>query len=175
MPGAAGRFDAGIENAIRFILTSPHFLFREEPDPATVSAGAVYPVSDLELASRLSFFLWSSVPDDQRLTVATQGRLKEPSVLDRQVRRMLADPKSKALVDNFAAQWLFVCNLQSVLPDTASERRSRPEGRREVESTPAVCPDGAPARASPGCMGGLTLQKCAQPWQTTTTTSLSNQ
>src|SRR4029079_18408336 len=71
-----------------------------------------------ELASRMSFFIWSSVPDDQLLTIAAQGRLKDPAVLERQVKRMLADPKSKALVDNFAAQWLFVRNLQSVLPDT---------------------------------------------------------
>jgi mono/diheme cytochrome c family protein len=113
-----GTFDTGIEYALRFILTSPKFLFRDEPDPANVAAGAVYPVTDLELASRLSFFLWSSVPDDQLITVAAQGKLREPAVLERQVRRMLVDPKSKALVDNFAAQWLFVRNLQSVLPDT---------------------------------------------------------
>jgi len=113
-----GAFDIGIEYALRFILTSPKFLFRDEPDPANVAAGAVYPVTDLELASRLSFFLWSSVPDDQLITVAAQGKLREPAVLERQVRRMLVDPKSKALVDNFAAQWLFVRNLQSVLPDT---------------------------------------------------------
>jgi len=111
-------FDTGIESALRFILTSPKFLFRDEPDPANVAAGTVYPVSDLELASRMSFFIWSSVPDDQLLTIAAQGRLKDPAVLERQVKRMLADPKSKALVDNFAAQWLFVRNLQSVLPDT---------------------------------------------------------
>jgi cytochrome c5 len=115
-----GTFESGIENALRFILTSPMFIFRDEPDPASVTAGAVYPVSDLELASRLSFFLWSSVPDDQLLTAAAQGKLKDPSVLERQVRRMLADSRSKALVDNFAAQWLFVRNLQSVMPDTAT-------------------------------------------------------
>ena len=113
-----GTFDAGIENALRFILTSPRFLFRDEPDPAGVAAGSVYRVTDLELASRLSFFLWSSVPDDELLAVATQGKLKDPVVLERQVRRMLADRKAKALVTNFAAQWLFVRNLQSVLPDT---------------------------------------------------------
>jgi hypothetical protein len=113
-----GTFDTGIENALRFILTSPRFLFRDEPDPSNVAPGAVYSISDLELASRLSFFLWSSVPDDQLLAVATQGRLKDPVVLERQVKRMLADSRSKALVDNFAAQWLFVRNLQSFLPDT---------------------------------------------------------
>jgi mono/diheme cytochrome c family protein len=111
-------FDTGIETALRFILTSPKFLFRDEPDPPNVPAGTVYPVSDLELASRMSFFIWSSLPDDQLLTVAAQGKLRDPAVLERQVKRMLADPKSKALVDNFAAQWLFVRNLQSVLPDT---------------------------------------------------------
>jgi hypothetical protein len=116
----SGTFDSGIENAVRFILTSPKFIFRDEPDPASVTAGAVYPVSDLELASRLSFFLWSSVPDDQLLTAASQGKLRDPAVLERQVRRMLADSRSKALVDNFAAQWLFVRNLQSFLPDTAT-------------------------------------------------------
>jgi mono/diheme cytochrome c family protein len=115
-----GTFDNGIESAVRFILTSPKFIFRDEPDPANLTAGTVYPVSDLELASRLSFFLWSSVPDDQLLAAATQGRLKEPAVIERQVRRMLADPKSSALVDNFAAQWLFLRNLQSFLPDTAT-------------------------------------------------------
>ena len=132
-----GTFDAGIENALRFILTSPKFLFRGEPDPPTVAAGAVYPVTDLELASRLSFFLWSSIPDDQLLTLATQGKLKDPAVLERQVRRMLADPRSKALVDNFAAQWLFVRNLQSFLPDTQTfpnfDDNLRQAFRRETE------------------------------------------
>jgi hypothetical protein len=132
-----GTFDAGIEDALRFILTSPKFLFRDEPDPASAAPGAVYPVSDFELASRLSFFLWSSVPDDQLLTAATQGKLKDPAVLDRQVRRMLADPRSKALVDNFAAQWLFVRNLQSFAPDTATfpnfDDNLRQAFRRESE------------------------------------------
>src|SRR5207247_9474006 len=82
-----GTFDTGIEHALRFMLTSPKFLFRDEPDPANVPAGAVYPVTDLELASRLSFFLWSSVPDDQLITVAAQGRLRAPAVFDRQARR----------------------------------------------------------------------------------------
>ena len=110
-------FDAGIENALAFILTAPKFLFRTESDPPNVAAGAIYQVSDLELASRLSFFLWSSVPDDELLNVAAQGKLKDPAVLDQQVRRMLADPKSEALVQNFAGQWLFLRNLQSLMPD----------------------------------------------------------
>jgi hypothetical protein len=132
-----GSFDAGIEDALRFMLTSPKFLFRDEPDPANVAAGSIYPISDFELASRLSFFLWSSVPDDQLLTVAAQGKLKDPAVLERQVRRMLSDPKSEALVDNFAAQWLFVRNLQSFLPDTATfpnfDDNLRQAFRRESE------------------------------------------
>ena len=119
------------------MLTSPKFLFRDEPDPANVAPGAVYPISDFELASRLSFFLWSSVPDDQLLSVAAQGKLKDPAVLERQVRRMLIDPRSKALVDNFAAQWLFVRNLQSFLPDTATfpnfDDNLRQAFRRESE------------------------------------------
>jgi hypothetical protein len=130
-------FDAGIENAVRFVLTSPRFLFRDEPDPPSVAPGTVYQVSDLELASRLSFFLWSSVPDDELLSVATQGKLKDPAVLERQVRRMLGDPRSKALVDNFAAQWLFVRNLQSFAPDTATfpnfDDNLRQAFRRESE------------------------------------------
>ena len=112
-----GNFESGIENALRLILASPKFLFRSESDPASVAAGSVYHVSDLDLASRLSFFLWSSIPDDELLNVAAQGKLKDPAVLDREVRRMLADPKAEALVNNFAEQWLFLRNVQSVLPD----------------------------------------------------------
>ncbi len=112
-----GNFESGIENALRLILASPKFLFRSESDPAGVAPGSVYHVSDLDLASRLSFFLWSSIPDDELLNVAAQGKLKDPAVLDREVRRMLADPKAEALVNNFAEQWLFLRNVQSVLPD----------------------------------------------------------
>jgi mono/diheme cytochrome c family protein len=112
-----GNFEAGIENSLRLILASPKFLFRSEPDPAGQTAGSVYRVSDLELASRLSFFLWSSVPDDELLNAATQGKLKDPAGLEKQVRRMLADPKAQALVNNFAGQWLFLRNLQSVAPN----------------------------------------------------------
>ena len=115
-----GSFESGIENSLRLILASPKFLFRTEPDPAHVAPGSVYHVSDLELASRLSFFIWSSIPDDELLTVAAQGKLKDPAVLDRQVRRMLADPKAEALVNNFAEQWLFLRNVQSVAPDEAT-------------------------------------------------------
>jgi Protein of unknown function (DUF1592)/Protein of unknown function (DUF1588)/Protein of unknown function (DUF1587)/Protein of unknown function (DUF1585)/Protein of unknown function (DUF1595) len=112
-----GNFEGGIENALAFILTAPKFLFRTESDPPNAVAGGVYRVNDVELASRLSFFLWSSIPDDELLNVAAQGKLKDPAVLDQQVKRMLADPKSQALTRNFAGQWLFLRNLQSAKPD----------------------------------------------------------
>jgi Protein of unknown function (DUF1592)/Protein of unknown function (DUF1588)/Protein of unknown function (DUF1585)/Protein of unknown function (DUF1587)/Protein of unknown function (DUF1595)/Cytochrome C oxidase, cbb3-type, subunit III len=132
-----GNFETGIENALRLILASPKFIFRSEPDPARVAAGTVYHVTDLDLASRLSFFLWSSIPDDELLNVAAQGKLKDPAVLDRQVRRMLADPKAQALVNNFAEQWLFLRNVQSVLPDQATfpdfDDNLRQSYRRETE------------------------------------------
>ncbi len=107
-----GTFETGIEQGLRLILANPKFLFRTEP----VAPGQAQPVSDLELASRLSFFLWSSIPDDELLSVALQDRLSQPAVLERQVRRMLADPKSRALVDNFASQWLMLRNLKSHIP-----------------------------------------------------------
>jgi len=112
-----GNFDAGIESALQFILASPEFLFRFEADPADLAPGSRYRISDLALASRLSFFLWSSVPDEQLLTLAAQKKLHEPAVLEQQVRRMLADPKSDALTTNFAEQWLFLRNLKSVAPN----------------------------------------------------------
>jgi len=112
-----GSFDRGIELAARAVLVSPKFIFRVERDPAGVAAGAPYRISDLELASRLSFFLWSSIPDDELLDVASQGRLRSPGVLEKQVRRMLADPRSQALVSNFAGQWLHVRNLRNTTPD----------------------------------------------------------
>jgi len=110
-------FDAGIENALRLILTNPKFLFRTESDPAGAAPGSMHPVSDLELASRLSFFLWSTIPDDQLITVASQGKLKDPAILEQQVKRMLADDRSEALVKNFAGQWLLLRNLPNVQPD----------------------------------------------------------
>jgi hypothetical protein len=132
-----GNFESGIENALRLILASPKFLFRSESDPARVAAGGVYRVSDLDLASRLSFFLWSSIPDDELLSVAEQGKLSDPAVLDREVRRMLADPKAEALVNNFAEQWLFLRNVQSVSPDEATfpnfDDNLRQSFRRETE------------------------------------------
>jgi mono/diheme cytochrome c family protein len=114
---ADGDFDAGIEMALSAVLVSPHFLFRIEQEPPSAAAGTVYRVSDLDLASRLSFFLWSSIPDDELLNVAIAGKLHEPVVLERQVRRMLADARSEALVTNFASQWLHLRNLDSITPD----------------------------------------------------------
>ncbi|MCY4025027.1 MAG: DUF1592 domain-containing protein [Acidobacteria bacterium] len=134
---ATGGFEAGIELAIRRLLVSPEFLFRTEAEPPDAASGtrspAVvadapasrpenadlegYAVSDVELASRLSFFLWSSIPDDELLDLATQGRLRDPVVLETQVRRMLADGRSQALVDNFAGQWLYLRNVPSLTPD----------------------------------------------------------
>jgi uncharacterized protein DUF1592/uncharacterized protein DUF1588/uncharacterized protein DUF1585/uncharacterized protein DUF1595 len=112
-----GDFDAGIEMAVAAVLVSPQFLFRVEPDPAGVPSNTPYRISDLELASRLSFFLWSSIPDDPLLKAAETGTLHQPAVFERQVRRMLADPRSRALVDNFAEQWLRLRNLDSITPD----------------------------------------------------------
>ena len=110
----------GIEQGLRLILASPKFLFRTEAaaslDSKTGPAAAVARVSDIELASRLSFFLWSSIPDEELLTLATKGSLSQPAVLERQVKRMLADPKSRALVDNFASQWLMLRNLKGHIP-----------------------------------------------------------
>jgi cytochrome c5 len=112
-------FEGGVQLALERLLADPRFLFRLEPDPPTVAPGSVYPLSNLELASRLSFFLWSSVPDDELLDVAGSGRLNNPIMLERQVRRMLSDSRSRALVDNFAGQWLQLRNLRNVSPDTA--------------------------------------------------------
>jgi hypothetical protein len=114
---AKGSFEAGIQMALRRILASPSFVFRVESDPAGSAPGTIHRVSDVELASRLSFFLWSSIPDDALLEEAIAGRLRTPAALERQVRRMLADPKSKALVQNFAGQWLHVRNLRNIAPN----------------------------------------------------------
>ncbi len=117
---AEGGFDAGIQAAVERILVDPEFLFRIETDPAGAPAGTPYRLADLELASRLSFFLWSSIPDDELLDVAAAGRLSEPDVLDEQIERMLADARSKALVENFAGQWLQLRKLRNATPDTAT-------------------------------------------------------
>ena len=110
---AGGSFDKGVEAALRATLDSPNFLFREERDPAGAKPGSVYKLDDYELASRLSYFLWSSMPDDELMDLAQKGRLRDPTVLDQQVRRMLADTKAKSLVSNFAGQWLFLRNVAS--------------------------------------------------------------
>ena len=110
-------FDARIQLGLQMILADPEFLFRVEYDPPDLADGTVYRVSDLELASRLAFFLWSSIPDDELLDVATRGELGDPAVLRQQVRRMLADARSRALVENFAGQWLVLRNIKDVEPD----------------------------------------------------------
>jgi mono/diheme cytochrome c family protein len=113
---ASGSFDAGVQLAVQKVLVSPDFLFRVERDPADARPGTLYRISDLELASRLSFFLWSSIPDDELLDVAARGRLKG-AVLEEQVRRLLKDPRSASLVSNFAGQWLQARNIRHALPD----------------------------------------------------------
>jgi hypothetical protein len=112
-----GGFENGIEMAVRAVLASPSFLFRIERDPAGLAPNAVYRLGDVELASRLSFFLWSSIPDDALIDLATRGKLSDPAVLEQQVRRMLADPRSETLVSNFAEQWLYLRNLRAANPD----------------------------------------------------------
>ena len=114
---AAGGFEAGIGSALSAVLVSPEFLFRIERDPAAVAPATAYRISDLALASRLSFFLWSSIPDEDLLAAAERGELHRPKVLEKQVRRMLADPRAGSLVENFAAQWLYLRNLDSFTPD----------------------------------------------------------
>jgi hypothetical protein len=115
---AQGSFDAGIQLALRRLLASPAFVFRIEQDPADAAPGTAFAVSDVELASRLSFFLWSGPPDDELLTVAASKRLHEPDVLAAQVRRMLHDPRAAALAENFAGQWLHLRNLETIKPNT---------------------------------------------------------
>ncbi len=112
-----GSFEDGVEYALRLLLASPQFLVRAEREPATVRAGEIYRITDLELASRLSFFLWSSIPDDELVAVAAQGKLRQPVVLAQQVRRMLKDPRSEALVTNFGQQLLYLRNLPATSPD----------------------------------------------------------
>jgi hypothetical protein len=134
---ARAGFDAGIESAVRVILTSPKFLFRDEPDPAGVAPGSLYALDDSALASRLAFFLWSAPPDDELLELAGQGKLSDESVFESEIERMLADPRASALVENFAGQWLFLRNLQSARPDTEEfpdfDDNLRRAMRRETE------------------------------------------
>ena len=132
-----GSFDTGIQLALERLLISPDFLFRVEPDPTDIAPGTVYALSDLELASRLSFFLWSSIPDAELLEVAERGGLQDPAVLEQQTRRMLADSRSKSLVQNFAGQWLYLRNVRSVVPDAAAfpefDENLRDAFRQETE------------------------------------------
>src|SRR5262249_14689186 len=133
----SGGFDRGIQAALERILVSPQFLYRIERDPDGTNAGAVYRVADLDLASRLSFFLWSSIPDDELIKVAAAGPLSAPPVLERQVRRMLADPKSDAFIENFFGQWLFVRNVALTKPDPKTfpefDERLRAAFQQETE------------------------------------------
>jgi hypothetical protein len=110
-------FDEGIRQAVTVILASPFFLYRTEPVPQTVAAGGTYKINDLELASRLSFFLWSSSPDEELLNLASSGHLRDPGVLEKQVHRMLADKRSESLASNFAYQWLGMGKLSEITPD----------------------------------------------------------
>ena len=112
-----GNFETGVRTAIQAILASPEFVFRFEKTPASAAPGKNYRITDLELASRLSYFLWSSAPDEQLVAVASQGKLRQPAVLEQQVRRMLTDPKSEALSTVFADQWLHLQNLRESNPD----------------------------------------------------------
>ena len=134
---ASDGFDAGIQSALRVILTSPKFLFRDEPDPAGVAPGSLYALDDSALASRLAFFLWSAPPDDELLDLAAQDKLSDERVFEQQVDRMLADPRASALVENFAGQWLYLRNLQSVTPDIEEfpnfDDNLRQAMRRETE------------------------------------------
>jgi hypothetical protein len=110
-------FDSGIRAVVQTLIADPEFVFRFEHTPPNVAPGTNYRISDLELASRLSYFLWSSAPDEQLIAIASQGNLKAPAVLERQVRRMLADPRSESLSTVFAAQWLQLQNLKDVQPE----------------------------------------------------------
>jgi hypothetical protein len=130
-------FDAGIELALSAVLVSPQFLFRVEREPPGLPPNTAYKVSDLDLASRLSFFLWSSTPDDELLGLAERNELHKPEVFEKQVRRLLADGRSRALATNFAAQWLHLRNLDSIVPDlrlfTDFDDNLRKAFRRETE------------------------------------------
>jgi hypothetical protein len=128
-----GGFEAGIRLALQKILVSPEFLFRAELDPPNAAPGTVYRISDVELASRLSFFLWSSIPDDELLSVAENGRLHDPAVLKAQVTRMMADPRSESLIKNFVGQWLFLRNVARISPDTTTFMTFDENLRRSME------------------------------------------
>ena len=131
---ARGDFETGLQEALARLLVAPRFLYRVEQEPAAVAAGAVYRISDTELASRLSFFLWSSIPDEQLLDLAAKGRLREPATLQQQVKRMMADPKADAFVSNFAGQWLYLRELANIQTEAAGfSENLRQSFRRETE------------------------------------------
>src|SRR5580698_9131129 len=133
----SGNFEAGIQNGIIAIIASPKFLYRAEPPPVGLAPGTNYRISDLELASRLSFFLWSTVPDDELLAIAEQGKLKDPKIFEQQVRRMLSSERSRSLVTNFGAEWLKLRDLDTIDPDPFIypnfDPSLRTAFRREVE------------------------------------------
>ena len=129
-----GDFDSGIQEALARVLVAPRFVYRAEEEPATIASGQAYRVSDIDLASRLSFFLWSSIPDDELIEVATKGRLRDAKVLNQQVKRMLADAKADALVENFAGQWLYLRELDHVQSEAKNfDENLRQSFRRETE------------------------------------------
>jgi hypothetical protein len=129
-----GNFDAGIQRAVARVLVDPQFLFRFEREPANVAPGTPYRLTDIELASRLSFFLWSSIPDETLMADARRGALKDPAILEKQVGRMLADPKADALVSNFAGQWLMLRELRNARPDSPDwDGNLRQSFQRETE------------------------------------------
>lgn len=129
-----GGFEAGIQQALARILVGPHFVFRFESDPEDLAPGAVHRITDLELASRLSFFLWSSIPDDELLRLAAHDKLHEPAVLEQQTKRMLADPRSAALVTDFGGQWLYLRELKNQRPESKEfDENLRDAFKRETE------------------------------------------
>ena len=126
--------EQGIQLALQAMLVSPHFLFRIERDPEPTDPTKVHPITDVELASRLSYFLWSSMPDDELLGARRGRQTAHPGVLDAQVKRMLADPRSAALADNFAGQWLELRNLDVVKPDPQKFPEWSPELRDAMKT-----------------------------------------
>ena len=130
----AGDFETGIQQALARVLVAPRFIYRIEEEPANLASGAIYRISDVELASRLSFFIWSSIPDDALLELAAQNRLRNPTVLQQQLKRMLADPKADALITNFAGQWLYLRELANVQTEAKNfDDNLRQAFQRETE------------------------------------------
>jgi len=131
---ARGDFETGVQEALARLLVAPRFLYRVEQEPASVAAGAIYRISDTELASRLSFFLWSSIPDEQLLDLAAKGRLRDPATLRQQVARMVADRKADAFISNFAGQWLYLRELANIQTEAPGfDANLRHSFRRETE------------------------------------------